>query len=205
MSMLKSVKEAAAEYASTLKSAKETLLVSKHIKGFSGFTRNGINVIGARPFVGMTEFLLSMAKELADRGQKTMFISTCHSTHEIVKKIIALESGIEYSEVRNSVVAEYNPQKSSTDNIFIYEASVDKKLRITSNLNPVLIENNIENLIIDAAANDMQALLEILELKKVTIFLGQPLGKSVDKHYWPTYKDFLKKGLRWQTSMSRLG
>ena len=193
--MLKNVTETAKEYVSELQRAEENLIVSKHVKEFSGFRRNGINVIGARPFVGMTEFLLSIANELASQGQKTMFVSTCHSTQEVIKKIIALENGIKYTEVTNSLVAEYKPQTSNVDNIFIYEASVNKELRITSNLIPILIENNIENLIIDAVANNMQELLKIIDYKKVTIFLGQLLGKSVDKHYWPTYKDFLKKGI----------
>lgn len=189
--MLKTLNQATEEYSLELNSSKSGLIPSDHINGFSGFIKNRINVVGARPFVGVTNFLLSIANELSLKGEKTLFISTHQPENEILKRLVALTKGIDVTEVRDSLEVD---KIVSNDNLFIYEAGIDELSRITYVVDQMVVDHQIQNVIIDSTKIDMYLLEEFLHVHDVTIFLGQRLGKSVDKNAdgRPRYKDFLK-------------
>lgn len=191
--MLKTVNQSVEDFSQELKEARSNLIPFKNILGFSGFKKRGINLIGAIPFVNVTNFLLSIANVLAKKGEKTLFVSTHLDENEIVKRFYALAMGISGSEVRSSLRSKHELFNKVYNNLFIYELGIDEQPSIS--LPSILIKYKIKNLIIDSTQEEMYDLLTPNDENTVTMFVGKLLGKSVDKNSdgQPKYKDFLKR------------
>ncbi len=191
--MLQTLNQSAEAFSQELKEAKSNLIPLQQIGGFSGFRKHSINLIGAIPFVDVTNFLLSIASALARKGERTLFVSTHLAENEIVKRLYALAMGISASEVISSLRSKIESSSKAHNNLFIHELGIDEQPSIT--IPPLLVKHKIENLIIDTTQEEVYDLLAPNVEKTVTLFIGKFLGKSVDKNSdgLPRYKDFLKR------------
>lgn len=197
--MIKTLNESSTHYLFELEKADKVLIKSKHIAGFSGFIRNRINLIGSRPSMDLTNFLLSTANELSLAGNKTLFITTHLPENEILKRLIALNLGIETAKVRDNLKTEIkNIQKEKNSNkLCIHELHVNELMVSIYHIEYLIEKHKIEYLIIDDTNLYIHEFHRICEEKSITLFLGKRLGKSVDKNAdcRPMYKDFLKTKL----------
>ena len=69
-----------------------------------GMVNGGLYIIGARPGVGKTTFVLNMADRISNRGEAVLFVSLEMSSVQITSKNIAIESGVGYTRLLNATV-----------------------------------------------------------------------------------------------------
>lgn len=69
-----------------------------------GMTRGEITIVGGRPGHGKTTFIINLIKRFVEDGQKTILFNREMTNVEMLKKLIALESGsLSYSMIRRGV------------------------------------------------------------------------------------------------------
>ena len=180
---MRSVQETLDWHRTELENSDAKLIKSIHIPGFSGFRRNGINLLGSRAGMGTTNLLLSIAIEMANRSEHTLFITTHHSELEVyrrLKSLIATKSEVEGVLNKYLHIYEIEPHQVS-----------NPKFAITS----LLTTQKLNNIIIDTCSIEVNEIRELLNNYELTIIMSRLLGKSVELNsdYRPRYKDFTVK------------
>jgi replicative DNA helicase len=75
-----------------------------------GFVPGQLIAVGARTSSGKTSLLLRMSIEIMRQGHKVLFISAEMSAHELLDRMVAMDSGIPLWRIRHQAVKEHMPQ-----------------------------------------------------------------------------------------------
>lgn len=76
-----------------------------------GFDRGDVSVIGARPSVGKTAFVLQIARQMVRKGLKVVIFNQEMEDEQMYQRFIAAESGIELNRIRNAKAFIGNEEK----------------------------------------------------------------------------------------------
>ncbi len=195
--MTKSLSEIAVAYLDEQKNADKSLIPLGQINGFSGFIRKKVNLVGARPNMGLTNFLLSLAHEFASKGIYTVFISTHHSETEILKRIVRKNHNGSLKPSGSSLAEEITKmsQNSIGGHLHIHEmedwGSYGMMLEL---LWDEIFSHDFKIIVIDTLKLNPRILQRICKDNDATIIIGYTLKGSVEKNgdRRPRYKDFVK-------------
>ena len=100
-----------------------------------GLTRGEITVIGGRPGHGKTTFLVNLLANMVGRGYKCVLFNRELPNSELLKKLIALESGkLSYSMIRNGIFDTTGIKELEKTKQFIVQKYNSKMLRMFDNI-----------------------------------------------------------------------
>ena len=159
------------------------------VAGFSGFRRHGLNLIGGQKYVGLTDFLLTIAIECAAKGEYTLFLTTHHSELEVVRRIMFS------SKNRNH---DQTAAENLKRHLYIYEVEQEEVPKLGTVLAELLKASPISNILLDTCEADVSAVSEFQRDHQSTVLVAKHLIESVAQNldYRPRYKDFALAGLR---------
>lgn len=120
-----------------------------------GLHNGELTIIGARPGVGKTTFSLQIAKNIADRNKKVVYVSLEMSEVQIIQKILSRMTRINSKQIRNGQLTEQELEKLSLACGKLSEMKFNI-LTKTSNIQDIEIvarkmknNNNLDLLVID--------------------------------------------------------
>ena len=100
-----------------------------------GLTRGEITVIGGRPGHGKTTFLVNMLANMVGKGYRCIMFNRELPNSELLKKLIALESGrLSYSMIRKGIYDEAGIKELEKAKQFIIKKYNKNKLRMFDNI-----------------------------------------------------------------------
>ena len=100
-----------------------------------GLTRGEITIIGGRPGHGKTTFMVNLLANMVGRGYKCILFNRELPNSELLKKLIALESGkLSYGMVRKGIFDKSGVEELERTKQFIIEKYNSDKLRMFDNI-----------------------------------------------------------------------
>ena len=100
-----------------------------------GLTRGEITIIGGRPGHGKTTFLVNLLANMVGRGYKCVLFNRELPNSELLKKLIALESGkLSYGMIRNGIFDTTGVKELERIKQFIVKKYNSKMLRMFDNI-----------------------------------------------------------------------
>ena len=100
-----------------------------------GLTRGEITIVGGRPGHGKTTFMINLLANMVGRGYKCILFNRELPNSELLKKLIALESGkLSYGMVRKGIFDKSGVEELERVKQFIIEKYNSDKLRMFDNI-----------------------------------------------------------------------
>ena len=100
-----------------------------------GLTRGEITIIGGRPGHGKTTFMINLLANMVGRGYKCILFNRELPNSELLKKLIALESGkLSYSMIRKGIFDKTGIEELERTKKFIIKKYNSKMLRMFDNI-----------------------------------------------------------------------
>lgn len=121
-----------------------------------GFQRGDFIVVAARPSVGKTAFALSLAKNMACRGDGVAFVSLEMGSEQLAMRVLSMDAQVELNVLRSGSIR-HGDWERLTDSaariskypIFIDDSSFQSILDLKSKLRQIFLEKKIKVVFID--------------------------------------------------------
>jgi len=123
-----------------------------------GWRKSHFIVVAARPAMGKTAFLLSMAKNMADKGHPVLIFSLEMSKHDLGERLLSMASEISVSKINgqqgeitqlDKLILQNQSNILAKDPLYIDDASDLTIYEIASKARQMKREQNIECIMID--------------------------------------------------------
>lgn len=121
-----------------------------------GFQKGDFIVVAARPSVGKTAFALSLAKNMASRGDEVAFVSLEMGSEQLAMRVLSMDAHVGLNILRSGSIG-HGDWERLTDSaarisrypIFIDDSSFQSILDLKSKLRQIFLEKKIKIVLID--------------------------------------------------------
>ena len=170
--------------------SKENKLIKTGYKSLDklsgGLTRGEITIIGGRPGHGKSTFAINLMSKFISQGKKVVLFNRELTNTEVLKKIIALESGrLSYNSIRNGIYGEHEIKILEEAKKKIVEKYNEGKFKMFDNIRdlPRTI-NEIRKFKPDVVIDDYIQLVRLSDTKEVITERRLQLERIVSDYKW---------------------